>query len=333
MRSRNVLAALLAIVACGGSPRPLTTGGGTGSGSAVVAPASGDDVPLAMWKDVKKGVLPNGLTYYVLPHHKPEKRAFLWLAVNAGAVLEDDDQRGLAHFDEHMAFNGTKRFPKDAIVNYLQSIGMRFGADLNARTTFDDTMYQLQVPTDNKEFIAKGFEILRDWAGDVSYEPGEVDKERGVVLEEWRLDRNAGMRLFTKHAQALLKGTRYPDRIPIGLPETIKGASRDTLYRFYKDWYRPDLSAVIAVGDFDDPAAIEAQIQKTFGDLKNPDKERPRPQAGVPKADGTRVSIELDKELPNAQIEVANLIPERFQITARDYRREIVQLVFLTILN
>ena len=159
-----------------------------------------------------------------MPHGKPEKRALLWLAVNAGSVQEDDDQRGLAHFDEHMAFNGTKRFKENELIKYLESIGMRFGADLNAYTSWDQTVYQLEVPTDKPEFLAKGFDILRDWAGDITFDPGEIAKERGVVKEEWRLGRGAGMRLFDKHAKVLFKGSRYADRITIGLPEIIDKA-------------------------------------------------------------------------------------------------------------
>src|SRR5258705_12919406 len=174
------LALLLALAApsCGGGAKPAPAGPDHGAGAATagsvtppvpaVPAPSGEDAVLPLWPEVKRGTLPNGLTYYVLKHGKPEHRAFLWLAVNAGAVLEDDDQRGLAHFDEHMAFNGTKRFPKAEIVNYLERIGMRFGADLNARTTFDDTVYELEVPTDKKAVIDKGLDILHDWACDMS---------------------------------------------------------------------------------------------------------------------------------------------------------------------
>ena len=219
----------------------------------------------------------------------------LWLAVNAGSVQEDDDQRGLAHFDEHMAFNGTRRFPKQELIGYLEKIGMRFGADVNASTSWDQTVFQLEVPTDGPAFIGKGLDILRDWAGSVSYEPEEIEKERGVVLEEWRLGRGAGKRLFDKHAKVLFSGSRYAERTAIGLPEIIEAAKPDALTRFYRDWYRPELMAVIAVGDFDGPQ-LETEIKARFGDLKNPEKARARPRGGVPPATGTRVSIETDKE-------------------------------------
>ena len=205
MFNRLLAVVLATTIACSGSAPKTTTatvgaGGGTGNAgnaTAGTAPTDPDDAPLPLWTKVKKGKLANGLTYYVLPHGKPENRGMLWLAVNAGSVQEDDDQRGLAHFDEHMAFNGTKRFPEAALIKYLESIGMRFGADLNAYTSWDQTVYQLEVPTDKPEFIGKGFDILRDWAADVTYDVKEIEKERGVVKEEWRLGRGPADRCIS----------------------------------------------------------------------------------------------------------------------------------------
>src|SRR5262249_7490235 len=151
------------------------------------------DVPLD--KRVRTQRLKNGLTYYVLPHKKPLARAQLWLAVNAGSILEDDDQRGLAHFVEHMAFNGTKRFPKQKVIDFMEKAGMQFGADLNAYTSFDETVYQLTAPTDDKQALDTGLDILREWASEVTFEPDEVEKERGVVYEEWRLGLGAFKRI------------------------------------------------------------------------------------------------------------------------------------------
>ena len=334
---RLVVSVLAGLVACGGAPHKQPAPPPPKHDVAevpVVArpPLAGDDAVLPLWPAVKKGVLPNGLTYYIYKHSRPANRAFMWLAVNAGSILEDDDQRGLAHFDEHMAFNGTKRFPKAAIVNYLEKIGMQFGADLNAYTNYDETVYQLQVPTDDKSFIAKGLDILHDWAGDVSYDPIEVDKERGVVLEEWRLGRGAQQRLFDKQAPVLFKGSRYADRNTIGLPETLKKAPRDALHRFYKDWYRPDLMAVIAVGDFD-PVEMEKEIVARFSDLKNPASERKRIHAEVPKADGTRVSIETDKEMPGLSVSVYNELTHRAEFSKKDDRRLIAEQVYSAMLN
>jgi zinc protease len=338
-----LLLVAVTLAACGGStpePRP------TAKPIAAVEPPpprpvampDPDAVPLPLWPEVHKGKLSNGLTYYTLKHGKPEKRAMLWLAVNAGSVDEDDDQRGLAHLAEHMAFNGTTRFPKNDLIKYLEGIGMRFGADLNAYTTWQQTVYQLEVPTDDPKFVDKGFDILRDWAGNVIYDasevgaPGKAEKERGVVLEEWRLGRGSFIRLFDKQAPVLFKGTRYANRNTIGDPEIIKNAPRDTLYRFYKDWYRPDQMAVIVVGEID-PAAIESQIKARFGDLVNPAHERTRVTAGVPAADGTRVSIETDKEVPATSVAIFNLVAHRPNASRRDYRRFVVEQVYQAIVN
>ena len=221
---------------------------------------------MPLWSAVKRGVLPNGLTYYVMPHQQPAQRAAMWLAVNAGSLQEDDDQQGLAHFVEHMAFNGTERFAKQGIIDYLEKIGMEFGPDVNAFTSWDETVYQVQVPTDDPAYVATGLDILRDWAGGITFDPVEVDKERGVVLEEWRLRKGAYDRLLQKQAPVIWGGTRYAVRLPIGLPEVITKASRDTSVRFYQDWYRPDLMAVIVVGDVDADAMIK-DITARFGDL------------------------------------------------------------------
>jgi len=345
MPKRLLLAALATLVACGGST-PKSTGlppQGDGSATATAtnasttdpakAPADADAAPLPLWPKVKKGKLANGLTYYVLPHGRPADRAMLWLAVNAGSVQEDDDQRGLAHFDEHMAFNGTKRFPKDALVKWLESIGMRFGADLNAYTTWDQTVYQLEVPTDKPEFIGKGLDVLRDWAGNVTYDGKEIDKERGVVKEEWRLGRGAQARLFDKHANVLFQGSRYANRLTIGLPEILDKAPHEALTRYYKDWYRPDLMRVCAVGYFD-PATLEKEIQARFGDLKAPAAPRTRPSGGVPTSTGgTRVSIETDREATGTSVTIQNMIPHRPEASKRDMRRMTAEGIYSMILN
>ncbi|MCW5806043.1 MAG: insulinase family protein [Deltaproteobacteria bacterium] len=317
--------------ACGPKPAPAPQ-----RDVAVAGAPSQDgarDPALPLWKAVAHGVLPNGLTYFVLPHQKPEKRAMMWLAVNAGAVDEDEDQRGLAHLVEHMAFNGTKRFPKQAIVNYVESIGVKFGPDLNAYTSFDETVYQLQVPTDDPAMVAKGFDILRDWAGDVSFEPVEVDKERGVVLEEWRLGRGFQQRMIDKLITVVFGDSRYGKRLPIGLPAVIEKAPRDKLVSFYKDWYRPDLMAVIVVGDFSDAKAIEQQIAKTFGDLPKAAKPRAKVSPGVPAASGTRVAIETDKELPVSIVGIGNLGPQRRLTNEADFRRGLAEQLYQLMLN
>ncbi len=315
---------VLFAAACGGSQAPQAPT----KPIAVVAPPVDPMAEITpIDPQIKVGHLANGLTYYVMKHGKPEQRAALWLAVNAGSVLEDEDQRGLAHFVEHMAFNGTKRFPKQDIVNYIEKIGMDFGADLNAYTSFDQTVYQLTVPTDDKAILMKGIDIIRDWAGDVTFDPVEVDKERGVVLEEWRTGRGAFERINAKQWPVLLAGSKYADRLPIGLPEILKTAKRDTIARFYKDWYRPDNMAVIAVGDFD-PVEIEAVIKERFGNLVNPAAERPRVQPAVPHDQPTAVTIATDAEFPFTQVTITDKLDHRPELTRGDYRRFVLENLY-----
>ena len=278
------------------------------------------------------GKFPNGLTYYIKANKKPENRAALRLAVNAGSILEDENQRGLAHLVEHMAFNGTKNFPKMDVVNFLQSIGMQFGAHVNAYTSFDETVYQLQVPTDKADVLDKAFLILEDWAHNVTFDPKEIDKERGVVMEEWRLGRGAGMRVLDKQFPVLLKDSRYAERLPIGKPEVLQGAKAERLTTFYKDWYRPDLMAVAAVGDFD-AAAIKKMIESHFGSIPAARNTKARTIYKVPDQPGTRYTVTADKELPGSDVDVYSLVDARPQGTVGDYRRSIVEGLFSSMLN
>src|SRR3954468_12289166 len=256
MRSLSVVLVALAIAA------PL----------AARAQASGAGTPLSLTAPlpvdpkVRIGTLPNGIHYYIRKNAKPEKRAELRLVVNAGSVLETDGQLGLAHFVEHTAFNGTTHFAKNDLVKYLQSIGVRFGADLNAYTGFDETVYILPVPTDTARIVEQAFTILEDWAHGQTFDSTEVANERGVVREEWRLGKGASDRMLHQWLPIALRGSRYAERLPIGNEQSIMSATPDRLRSFYKDWYRPDLQAVIAVGDFK-PAEIEAEIKKHFAGI------------------------------------------------------------------
>src|SRR6478735_7065532 len=222
--------------------------------------------PLPTDPKVRVGTLPNGIRYYIRVNHKPEKRAELRLVENAGSVLENENQLGLAHFVEHMAFNGTTHFNHNDLVKYLQSIGVRFGADLNAYTSFDETVYILPVPTDTARIVDQAFTILEDWAHGQVFDSTEVTNERGVVREEWRLGKGAGDRMLHQWLPTALKGSIYAERLPIGNEQSIMTATSARLRSFYDTWYRPDLMAVIAVGDFD-VAAIEAQIKKHFSKI------------------------------------------------------------------
>ena len=278
------------------------------------------------------GKLRNGLKYYIRENKKPENRAELRLAVNAGSVLEDDDQRGLAHFVEHMAFNGTKNFAKQEIVDYLESIGMQFGPDINAYTSFDETVYMLQVPTDSVEAVETAFQILEDWAHNISFEEEEIDKERGVVVEEWRLGRGAGARMRDKQFPILFKDSRYAERLPIGKKEILETAPYNSLRRFYRDWYRPDLMAIVAVGDFD-KNWIEKLIKKHFRRLRVLKKPRERQVFPVPNHKETLFAPASDVEATGSNISIyyKHEVPEKG--TVGDYRRSLIEALYNSILN
>ena len=273
------------------------------------------------------GTLPNGMRYYVRANKNPQARAELRLVVNAGSVLEEDDQRGLAHFVEHMCFNGTSHFPKQEVIAFLQSTGVRFGAHINANTSFDQTVYQLQIPTDNPGVIDRSLLILEDWAHAVSFDPDEIDKERGVILEEWRVGLGADARILDAQLPVLLKDSRYAARMPIGTPEIIRNFKYDRLKKFYTDWYRPDLMAVIAVGDFD-PARMESLIRSHFGPIPMPSSPRPRTIYDVPDQPGTRYAIAGDPEATNTIVGVTSLMAARDQTTLAAYRQQTIERVF-----
>ncbi len=276
---------------------------------------------------ITRGKLPNGITYYIRANQKPEKRAELRLVVNAGSILEDNDQQGLAHFVEHMAFNGTKNFPKQDLVNFLESIGVRFGADLNAYTSFDETVYMLQVPTDTPSIINKAFDILEDWAHLVSFDDKEIDKERGVIIEEWRLGRGAEARIRDKQFPIIFKNSRYAERLPIGKKDILETFKHNTLRRFYKDWYRPDLMAVVAVGDFD-KKQIQALITKHFSAIPARSKERKRAYYPVPGNQKTLFAIATDPEESTTEISLDFKHDVEPESLVRDYRRGIVERLY-----
>ena len=276
---------------------------------------------------VRRGQLENGLQFYIRKNVKPEKRAELRLVVNAGSVLEDDDQRGLAHFVEHMAFNGTENFEKQELVEYLERIGMRFGPDINAYTSFDETVYMLQIPTDDEDIVATAFQILEDWAHNVDFEGEEIDKERGVVVEEWRLRRGAQGRIRDQQFPVIYHGSQYAERLPIGTKETLETAPYEALRRFYRDWYRPNLMAVVAVGDFDE-ADIEARIREHFGRLENPEPVRERPTFEIPDHQETLFSIVQDPEATGIQVSVGYKRPPLPDETLADLREAIIDNVY-----
>jgi zinc protease len=317
-----LLAAAIALATCLGGARQ----------QAATVAAQDLSAPMPVDPQITIGKFPNGLRYYIRNNKKPEKRAELRLVVKAGSILEDDDQQGLAHLVEHMAFNGTSHFPKNEITSFIESLGMRFGADVNAYTSFDETVYTLTVPTDKPEILDKALLVLEDWAHNISFDPTEIDKERGVVMEEWRLGRGAGARMRDKLFPVLLKGSRYADRLPIGKPEIIQGGKAERLKQFYSDWYRPDLMAVVAVGDFD-KAAVEKMITSHFASIPAVAKPRPRTTYDVPDHTDTTYAIATDKETSTTIIQVETLLPARPEGTVRDYRQKTVDGLFSGMLS
>jgi zinc protease len=275
--------------------------------------------------DVKIGKLPNGLVYYIRKNAEPKNRAELYLGNKIGSLMENEDQLGLAHFTEHMAFNGTTDFPKNEIINYLQKAGVRFGADLNAYTGFNQTVYQLPIPTDSAAVFKTGFKILANWAGKVSMDGKEIDNERGVIIEEDRQrGKNAQQRMSKQLLPFLLGDSRYAKRIPIGDVDLLQKFTHDKIRNFYKDWYRPNLQTVIAVGDFD-VNEVEKLIIENFSGLKNPANEKPRTYYSIPDNVQPLVKIATDAEQP---YNVAQVIYKQKQgplKTEADYKLQLMQ--------
>lgn len=286
------------------------------------------DKTLPISPKVRKGKLPNGVTYYIEKNTEPKNRAELRLVVHTGSIMEDPNQVGLAHFTEHMSFNGTKNFAKQELVDFLEKSGVQFGADLNAYTSFDETVYQLQLPTDSEQVFKKGFQILEDWAHNVTFDNTEIDKERGVVVEEWRLGLGAGERMRAKYFPVILKGSRYATRIPIGSKQNLDTFHYETIKKFYKDWYRPDLEAVVVVGDVD-VDQVEKMIKDHFAGIPKRTEERPRTKYGVPTNPGTRVAILTDPEQQYNVLQVFYLQPSIPEAkTENQYRAGIVRSLF-----
>jgi len=288
--------------------------------------------PMPFDPEAVVGTLPNGLRYYVRPNAKPARRAELRLVVKAGSALEDDDQRGLAHFVEHMMFEGTRHFPGDSINDFLAQLGLSIGADANAQTGYDDTQYTLRVPTDVPGVLDRALLVLEDWAQAAALPQEGIERQRPIVLAEWRMNLGAGERMGERIRSAQLQGSRYVDRRPIGDPTVIERAPREALQRFYRDWYRPDLMAVIVVGDVDRDATVK-MIRDHFGPLKSPLGERPRPVFDVPEHDATRYAFVTDKETTSTVVQLSNLRPARDQGTVGGYRHIMRDQLFAAMLS
>lgn len=289
-----------------------------------------DQVP--MDPNVRIGTLDNGLKYYIRQNKTPKNIAELRLAINAGSILEDDDQRGLAHFIEHMAFNGTINFEKNQLINYLQNLGVRFGADLNAHTSFNETVYKLSLPSNNEEVFNKGFEILKDWADGISFDQNEIESERGVILSEALGRKGVKNRIFDIFAYGVTNGSRYYHRLPIGKEEIIRTADRDRFLRFYKDWYRPDLMAVIVVGDVNIDST-EQLIKRNFNKVKQIKNPREREYFHIPDNDGIKVFSIKDKEATEYNLQIFFKKRASLVSTLGDFKEKLLERLYTGMLN
>ena len=289
--------------------------------------------PLSFDAKVVKGTLSNGLTYFIRENKKPEKKVELRLVLKVGSIMEDDDQQGLAHMAEHMAFNGTQNFKKNDIVSYLQNIGVEFGNDLNAYTGFDETVYILPIPTDQPGNLEKGFQILEDWAHQVTYYDEDINSERAIILEESRLGKSGDERMFKKVYPELFKGSKYATRLPIGVDSIIQQFPTDAIRRFYRDWYRPDLMAVVVVGDISKEDALR-YITKHFEGLRMPSTVRERTYAAVPPYTASKAMVVTDKEATGYEFSInfpaRSITPSR---TLGEYRRDLIRNIYVSILN
>ena len=281
---------------------------------------------------VTKGKLDNGLTYYIRENKKPEKKVELRLIIKTGSIMEDDDQQGLAHMAEHMAFNGTKNFKKNDIVSYLQSIGVEFGNDLNAYTSFDETVYILPIPTDQPSNLEKGFQILEDWAHQVTYLDEDINSERAIILEESRLGKSGEERMFKKVYPEYFKGSKYAQRLPIGIDSIIKTFDPNAIRRFYQEWYRPELMAVVVVGDISKDAAMK-YINKHFAGLKQT-TGRKRDYATVQAYKENKAMVVTDKEATGYEFSINYpALPYKKAETVAEYRKELLNSLYTSILG
>ena len=283
---------------------------------------------------VKTGTLPNGMKYYIKKNTLPEKKVDFRLAINAGSILEDENQRGLAHFMEHMNFNGTKNFPDNKLVDFLQSIGVKFGQHLNAYTSFDETVYMLPVPLDKPENLDSGLKVMEDWAFNATLTDEQINKERGVVLEELRLGLGADKRMRDKYFPKMLYKSHYADRLPIGTKEVLQNFKPDVIRQFHKDWYRPDLMALVVVGDIN-VDEVEKKIKENFSKYKNPSKPRERKIYDLPNHQETLVAIETDPDATNSMVQFMMKDTESYQpdVTVQQYNQSMIENVATTMLN
>lgn len=281
---------------------------------------------------VKIGELDNGIRYFIRHNNKAEDKAELRLVINAGSVLETQEQQGIAHFLEHMAFNGTTHFEKNELIGYLQSLGVEFGADLNAHTSFDETVYKLTIPTNNQEILNDGFQIIRDWADGITLAEEDIDAERGVVAEELRSGLSSGRRMFNEYVGVITNDSRYSERLPIGKLDVIMNAPYEEIRSFYRDWYRPGLMGIVVVGDID-PDVAEKKIKEYFGDMEAPSDTKERKDYTIPDNEGIKVAVTSDEEADAVNFWAYYKKDKKVSLDLGDLREDLLENLYTSILN
>ncbi|MBR1849921.1 MAG: insulinase family protein [Bacteroidales bacterium] len=284
-------------------------------------------------KKVRYGKLENGFTYYIRANKKPENRIQFRLVSNAGSILEREDQRGLAHFCEHMAFNGIKGYPHNEMIKKLQDHGVAFGSHVNAYTGFDQTVYFVNIPSDDPEMVQMGIDILDGWAGNILFDQAEIESERGVIHEEWRGRLGAGDRMLRKLLPLCYAGSLYAERLPIGLESVIMNFERQSIVDFFNDWYRPDLQAIVIVGDIPDINAMEQQVRQVFGAHPKAVNPKERKAYTVPDNVEPIIAIATDKEATSTSIEFSWKHPAAHEGTVGDYRQSLVRWLIVMMIN
>ena len=285
---------------------------------------------LKVSENLISGTFDNGLQYYIFKNKKPENRASLNLVVKAGSLYEEEDQQGLAHFLEHMAFNGTTKYKKNELIKYLQSLGLSFGGDLNAYTSFSETVYKLQVPTSKKD-LETGFDVLKEWASEVTLDPKDVESEKNIIIEEWRLRQGISQRVGDLQKKILYGDSWYSKRFPIGFPETIKNATPKRLRDYYEKWYQPENMVVIAVGDFN-VDEVKQLIINNFSQLKNKTKVVDEYfSIALPKEDS--VTIFTDPELTTTNFNIMWKESITSINTEESFKKNLEKILLNSILN
>lgn len=288
--------------------------------------------PLPLDNEISKGVLANGLEYYVQSNHTPGNTAVLKLVVNTGSVAEQDHEQGFAHFNEHLSFTGTEHFPENSLITYFQSAGMHFGSDINAYTSFDQTVYELTLPTGNEEHINKGLLALYDWAAATHSTDSAVEAERRVILEEFRTRHNVQERLFNQSLPYVLQHSKYAERIVIGTPESISQGSPQAIRNFREEWYKPELMTVIAVGSFEQER-MEEKVKEIFGAIPKSPKQKKQYVANVPGHKEVLTSTHTDKDLTRNEVMLLYKHPYKAVKSVKDYRNNLGITLYNQLLN